>query len=79
MAMFCVNRSLKLAPASVVVPYQYSMIVWSVLLGYWVFGDAPDATTVIGAGIIVGSGLYIFWREQATARAVALAPSSETP
>ncbi|MEA2874520.1 MAG: hypothetical protein QOH67_4668, partial [Hyphomicrobiales bacterium] len=78
-AMFCVNRSLKLAPASVVVPYQYSMIVWSVLLGYWVFGDAPDATTVIGAGIIVGSGLYIFWREQATARAVALAPSSETP
>jgi len=78
-AMFCVNRSLKLAPASVVVPYQYSMIVWSVLLGYWVFGDAPDAYTVIGAGIIVGSGLYIFWREQAAARAVALAPSSETP
>ena len=78
-AMFCVNRSLKLAPASVVVPYQYSMIVWSVLLGYWVFGDAPDATTVIGAGIIVGSGLYIFWREQAAARDVALAPSSETP
>jgi drug/metabolite transporter (DMT)-like permease len=78
-AMFCVNRSLKLSAASVVVPYQYSMIVWSVLLGYWVFGDAPDATTIAGAGIIVGSGLYIFWREQAAARDVALAPSSETP
>jgi drug/metabolite transporter (DMT)-like permease len=78
-AMFCVNRSLKLSAASVVAPYQYSMIVWSVLLGYWVFGDVPDATTVIGAGIIVCSGLYIFWREQAAAREITLAPSSETP
>ena len=33
-ALFCVNRSLKLAPASVVVPYQYSMIVWAVMFGY---------------------------------------------
>jgi drug/metabolite transporter (DMT)-like permease len=78
-AMFCVNRSLKLAPASAVVPYQYSMIVWSVVLGYWVFGDAPDATTIIGAAIIVGSGLYIFWREQIAAREITLPPSSETP
>ena len=37
----CVNRSLKLAPASVVVPYQYSMIVWAVMFGYFVFGDVP--------------------------------------
>ena len=32
-ALFCVNRSLKLAPASVVVPYQYSMIIWAVIFG----------------------------------------------
>jgi drug/metabolite transporter (DMT)-like permease len=37
-ALACVNRSLKLAPASVVVPYQYAMIVWAVALGYVVFG-----------------------------------------
>src|SRR4051812_43595390 len=37
-ALLCVNRSLKLAPASVVVPYQYSMIVWAVIFGFVVFG-----------------------------------------
>src|ERR1700726_4446417 len=41
-ALLCVNRSLKLAPASVVVPYQYSMILWAVMFGYVVFGDGPS-------------------------------------
>jgi drug/metabolite transporter (DMT)-like permease len=64
MALACVNRSLKLAPASVVVPYQYTLIVWAIVLGYTVFGDVPDLLTLIGAVIIVVAGLYIFWREQ---------------
>jgi drug/metabolite transporter (DMT)-like permease len=66
-AFLCVNRSLKLAPASVVVPYQYSMIVWSIALGWLVFSDVPDAFTLTGAAIIVGAGLYILWREQIVA------------
>src|ERR1700726_1828528 len=41
-ALLCVNSSLKLAPASVVVPYQYSMILWAVMFGYVVFGDGPS-------------------------------------
>ena len=41
-ALLCVNRSLKLAPASVVVPYQYSMIVWAIMFGLVVFGDVPS-------------------------------------
>jgi drug/metabolite transporter (DMT)-like permease len=67
-AMFCINRSLKLSDASVVVPYQYSMIVWSVLLGYLVFGDVPDLPMLAGSVIIIAAGLYIFWREQAIGR-----------
>jgi drug/metabolite transporter (DMT)-like permease len=63
-ALLCVNRSLKLAPASVVVPYQYSMIVWAVMFGYFVFGDVPQAATILGAAIIIGAGLYIFLRER---------------
>ena len=45
-AHFCINRSLKLAPASVVVPYQYTTIVWAVLLSYnadRLKGEAPQA------------------------------------
>ena len=63
-ALICVNRSLKLAPASVVVPYQYTMIVWAVILGYIAFGDAPEMHTLIGAAIITGAGLFIFFRER---------------
>jgi drug/metabolite transporter (DMT)-like permease len=63
-ALFCVNRSLKLAPASVVAPYQYSMIVWAVMFGIVVFGDTPKPATIIGAAIIIGAGLYIFLRER---------------
>jgi drug/metabolite transporter (DMT)-like permease len=64
-ALLCVNRSLKLAPASVVVPYQYSMIVWAVIFGIIVFGDAPSPATILGAAIIIAAGLYIFLRERA--------------
>ena len=70
-ALLCVNRSLKLAPASVVVPYQYSMIVWAVMFGYAVFGDVPRMATIAGAVIIIGAGLYIFLRERKLGRAEA--------
>ena len=63
-ALFCVNRSLKLAPASVVVPYQYSMIVWAVIFGFVVFGDVPSVATIVGAAIIIGAGFYIYLRER---------------
>src|SRR6202162_4189057 len=72
-ALFCVNRSLKLAPASVVVPYQYSMIVWAVTFGYVVFGDMPQVATILGAAIIIGAGLYIFLRERRLGRNEAVA------
>ena len=67
-ALFCVNRSLKLAPASVVVPYQYSMIVWAVIFGFVVWGDVPSISTLVGAAIIIGAGFYIFLRERQLGR-----------
>jgi drug/metabolite transporter (DMT)-like permease len=63
-ALACINRSLQLAPASVVVPFQYTLIVWAIVLGYVVFGDVPDIFTLSGAVVIISAGLYIFWREQ---------------
>jgi drug/metabolite transporter (DMT)-like permease len=60
----CVNLALKLAPASVVVPYQYTLIVWGILFGYLLFGEMIDGQTLLGAAIIVGAGLFIFLREQ---------------
>jgi drug/metabolite transporter (DMT)-like permease len=67
-ALLCVNRSLKLAPASTVAPYQYSMIIWAVMFGYLVFGDVPQPTTALGAAIIIAAGIYIFLRERELGR-----------
>lgn len=73
-ALACVNLSLKLAAASIVVPYQYTLIIWAVVLGYFVFGDVPDLFTVSGAMIIAAAGLYIFWREQMQGKRAATPP-----
>ena len=72
-AIVCLNRSLTLAPASVVVPYQYTMILWAIALGYAVFGDVPDIAMFAGALIITAAGLFIFWREQAQGKTEATA------
>ena len=74
-AQFCVIRSLKLASASVVVPYQYTLIVWAVIFGWVMFAELPDVYMVAGAAIIVTAGLYIFWRERVTAREAPVTPA----
>jgi len=58
----------KRAPASVLAPFGYVEIVSAVLLGFVVFGELPDGPKWLGMAVIVGSGIYIFWREQRTAR-----------
>ncbi len=72
-AYLCINRALSIAPASVVVPYQYTTIVWAVLFGYIFFGDIPGTPMLIGAGIIIAAGIYIFVREQTLAKPVTFA------
>jgi len=57
------------APASLLAPYTYSQLIWATLIGFAVFGDLPDGWTLLGGIIIVGSGLYVFARERAQARA----------
>lgn len=63
-AHMLVNRSLKLADAATVVPLQYTMLLWAVVFGWIFFGDAPRTAMLVGAGFIVASGLFIFFREQ---------------
>ena len=72
-AFLCINKALSIAPASVVVPYQYTTIFWAILLGYIFFGDVPTTQMLIGAGIIITAGIYIFIREQRVAKAAAFA------
>jgi drug/metabolite transporter (DMT)-like permease len=52
------------ADASVLAPFSYTQLLWVSSLGFLVFGEVPDAYTVIGAGFIVASGLYTAHRER---------------
>lgn len=62
-AQICLTAALRWAPVSVVLPMDYSTIIWTTLLGWALWGDWPMATTWAGATLIVLSGLYIAWRE----------------
>lgn len=57
------TRSLHLAPASAVTPFFYLSLVWAVLIGFMVWGDVPTVGLLIGSGVVVGSGLFLLWRE----------------
>jgi len=61
---FCLIRSFRCAPATVVTPFGYSALLWSALFGYLIFDTLPDAWTLLGAAIIIASGLYIYHREK---------------
>ncbi|SOC08240.1 S-adenosylmethionine uptake transporter [Rhodobacter sp. JA431] len=49
--------------AAIVAPMQYSQIVWAVLFGWVFFDEGVDAVTLLGASVVIASGLYIVWRE----------------
>lgn len=51
------------APASTLAPFAYLQLVWATIAGLAVFGDFPDRWTIFGSGILVASGIYVFYRE----------------
>jgi len=57
-------KALSLVSSSIVQPFTYLGLVWSVILGYVIFSDLPDHFTLIGAAIVVSSGLFVFHREK---------------
>ncbi|MGY6548111.1 MAG: DMT family transporter [Roseinatronobacter sp.] len=63
-ASLCVIAAYKRAPAFQIAPMQYSQIIWAVLFGALFFGEAVDLMTILGAVVIIASGLYIVLREE---------------
>jgi drug/metabolite transporter (DMT)-like permease len=67
-AQLAMTASLRFAPVSVVVPFDYLQIVWATLVGWLVFGSAPTMLMLAGAALICGSGLYTAYRERVRGR-----------
>ena len=75
------TQSYRFADASLVAPFEYTTMVWAFLIGWFVFGQAPEKTVVIGALIVAAAGLFVLWREHklGLARAKEIEASSQRP
>lgn len=60
---YFVALALGFAPANIVTPFTYVQMLGSVLVGYIMFGDYPDAMTWLGAAVVIASGLYVGWTQ----------------
>lgn len=68
-AHYALIKALDYAEAGAIQPYNYTLLVWATLLGVLMFGDVPDRWTILGAAIVVASGLYTWHHDrQAAAR-----------
>lgn len=74
-AHMLVNRALKISDAATVAPLQYTLLLWAVVFGYLFFDEVPRVTMMVGASLIVGSGLFIFFREQQLKKRDTVLPS----
>ncbi|WP_378944740.1 DMT family transporter [Mesorhizobium sp. ANAO-SY3R2] len=63
-AHLMITRALKLAPASLLAPLQYTLLLWAVVFGVVFFNDFPDTQILVGSAIIVFAGLFIFHRQK---------------
>jgi drug/metabolite transporter (DMT)-like permease len=62
------TQAFRMAPASVVAPFDYTALLWAGVLGWLVWNDAPDAATLVGAAIIIASGLFLVVSERRSGR-----------
>lgn len=60
----CMILALRHASASTVAPFHYAGLIYATFWGFIIFGEIPDRWTLVGAAVVVGAGLYVWWRER---------------
>ena len=64
LSFYFVFSAYSIASPSVVSLFEYSLIIWAIIIGYLFFNDIPTLRTFIGVALIMGAGLYIYFREK---------------
>jgi drug/metabolite transporter (DMT)-like permease len=70
--------SMRVGEVAFVAPFRYTILIWAILLGVVIFGDIPDVWTLLGASIIVATGVFTFYRERRLSRRLFAAAAAET-
>ncbi len=61
--VLCITQAYRVAQVSAIAPFEYTLLIWTTLVGYLVFSEVPTLRTVIGAIVIFACGVYILYRE----------------
>jgi drug/metabolite transporter (DMT)-like permease len=72
------TESYRHASASVVAPFDYTAMLWALIIGYWMFGELPAPLVYVGGLIVAGAGLFVIWRERQLGLRRALEPEGST-
>jgi drug/metabolite transporter (DMT)-like permease len=67
-AQYCLTEAFRIAPPSVVAPFEYTSLLWAMLFGFLVWGEVPTALVLASAAVVIVSGIYVFHDEKATQR-----------
>lgn len=73
-AQVSLSQSLKETEPTAVLPFDFLKLIWTALLGAWLYAEIPDVWTLLGAVVIFSSAFYVVWRERRDARAAAVVP-----
>ncbi len=68
-AYFSITQAMRVGEISVVTPFRYTRLIFALLIAVLIFDERPDLWTLVGAGIVIATGLYSFAREARVAKA----------
>lgn len=66
-------KTMRVGEIGFVAPFRYTALIWAILLGWFVFGTLPDAMTLVGAAIVIATGIFTLYRERRIGRTLAAA------
>ncbi len=71
---YSLSQAYRSAAAATIAPFEYTALPLAIFWGWAVFADWPDGRGFLGAALIAGAGIYVFWREGRTPRPPARRP-----
>ncbi len=67
-AQYCLTEAFRIAPPSVVAPFEYTSLLWAMLFGFLVWGDVPSTLVLVSAAVVIASGIDLLRNERAAQR-----------